>query len=492
MSLVSRDPPGFKLLLAMGGRVPVEHYDLSSAAAAAAAANSYIGTSLHDPSSGDDVADHAADDVTDDNDDRSSTVDCMREPYQSSLPLHNMGVEDERSSLENGSSCGPYSNLTIDDVSPIETARARFMDIVVNYFIDPHVIEMSDYDTDYMMQQSSQESKRKSKEIRYEGDANYALPLMYIANLYETLVNEVNTRLSSMSGIQEKTIGVALEAAGGLYRKLAKKFPRKGTCIFKRRELATSFETRSKFPELVIQEEKRVRFVVVNGLAIVEKPTKIGIDDAEWYEYSECFKLIYSAAHPVISIVNVVPNILYALSMATIALDHLLHNISNRFKRLTGRNDVAVFARDYKFYAPRHKYRRGVSNSNSNLPCLPAFHSPENSSSMATSHGYRANEAQFHPIHQGHNNSINHSSHSTHYMLGQQCIPQPQLPEMIHNQQPSSTLNHIASLQSLGHVGGRLHVLPTSPAKFCDECGVPYLRETSKFCSECGTKRLGT
>ncbi|XP_042005167.1 uncharacterized protein At2g02148-like isoform X3 [Salvia splendens] len=368
----------------------------------------------------------------------------MREPYQSSLPLHNMGVEDERSSLENGSSCGPYSNLTIDDVSPIETARARFMDIVVNYFIDPHVIEMSDYDTDYMMQQSSQESKRKSKEIRYEGDANYALPLMYIANLYETLVNEVNTRLSSMSGIQEKTIGVALEAAGGLYRKLAKKFPRKGTCIFKRRELATSFETRSKFPELVIQEEKRVRFVVVNGLAIVEKPTKIGIDDAEW------------------------------------------------FKRLTGRNDVAVFARDYKFYAPRHKYRRGVSNSNSNLPCLPAFHSPENSSSMATSHGYRANEAQFHPIHQGHNNSINHSSHSTHYMLGQQCIPQPQLPEMIHNQQPSSTLNHIASLQSLGHVGGRLHVLPTSPAKFCDECGVPYLRETSKFCSECGTKRLGT
>ncbi|XP_047974830.1 uncharacterized protein At2g02148 isoform X1 [Salvia hispanica] len=425
----------------MGSRLPVEHYDLSSAAAA----NSYIGTSLHDPNSGDEAA---ADHVTDDNDDRSSAVasDCMREPYQSSLPLHSMGVEDERSSLENnGSSCAPYSNLTIDDVSPIETARARFMDVIVNHFIDPHVIEMSDYDTDYMVQQSSQESKRKSKEIRYEGDARYALPLMYIANLYETLVNEVNTRLSSMSGIREKTIGVALEAAGGLYRKLAKKFPRKGTCIFKRRELATSFETRSKFPELVIQEEKRVRFVVVNGLAIVEKPTKVGIDDAEW------------------------------------------------FKRLTGRNEVAVFARDYKFYAPRHKYRRAVSNSNSNMPCLPAFPSPENSSSMATSQGYRAaNEAQFHPMHEGHNNSINHSSHSTHYMLSQQCIPPPQLPEMVHNQQPSSALNHIASLQSLGHVGGRLHVMPTSPAKFCDECGVPYLRETSKFCSECGTKRLGT
>ncbi|KAG6396806.1 hypothetical protein SASPL_142963 [Salvia splendens] len=371
----------------------------------------------------------------------------MRDTYQSSLPLHSMGVEDERSSLENnGSSCAPYSNLTIDDVSPIETARARFMDVVVNHFIDPHVIEMSDYDTDYMVQQPSQESKRKSKEIRYEGDARYALPLMYIANLYETLVNEVNTRLSSLSGIREKTIGVALEAAGGLYRKLAKKFPIKGTCIFKRRELATSFETRSKFPELVIQEEKRVRFVVVNGLAIVEKPTKVGIDDAEW------------------------------------------------FKRLTGRNEVAVFARDYKFYAPRPI---GVLCQILTSICLVCLHSLVLKIllqwRLLKAIEQQTNcHAQFHPMHEGHNNSINHSSHSTHYMLSQQCIPPPQLPEMVHNQQPSLALNHIASLQSLGHVGGRLHVMPTSPAKFCDECGVPYLRETSKFCSECGTKRLGT
>lgn len=55
-----------------------------------------------------------------------------------------------------------------------------------------------------------------------------------------------------------------------------------GTCVFKRRELATSFETRSRFPELVIQEEKRVRFVVVNGLSIIEKPTSMHIEDAEW------------------------------------------------------------------------------------------------------------------------------------------------------------------------------------------------------------------
>lgn len=55
-----------------------------------------------------------------------------------------------------------------------------------------------------------------------------------------------------------------------------------GPCTFKRRELATSLETRNRFPELVIQEEKRVRFVVVNGLVIVEKPNSITIDDAEW------------------------------------------------------------------------------------------------------------------------------------------------------------------------------------------------------------------
>lgn len=41
-------------------------------------------------------------------------------------------------------------------------------------------------------------------------------------------------------------------------------------------------ETRSRFPELVIQDEKRVRFVVVNGLAIIESPTDVGIGDAEW------------------------------------------------------------------------------------------------------------------------------------------------------------------------------------------------------------------
>lgn len=58
-------------------------------------------------------------------------------------------------------------------------------------------------------------------------------------------------------------------------------FSSPGPCSFKRRELATSVETRTRFPELV-QEEKRVRFVVVNGLVIVEKPISMPVEDAEW------------------------------------------------------------------------------------------------------------------------------------------------------------------------------------------------------------------
>lgn len=278
----------------MGTRVPVvEHYNLR-------AANSYIGGSLHDLNANDIAAGAGGvgndvdrggggDDVTDDsldNDEDSAAVvsDCMHESYRNSLPLHSVGVEEDRTSLEaGGSSRGPYNILTTEDVSPIETARARFLDIIVDHFIDPHLVEMSDTEADYSAQSVQDKlNKRRSREIRYEGDARFVLPLMYIANMYETLVNEVNIRLSSLNGMREKTIGVALEAAGGLYRKLAKKFPRKGPCIFKRRELATSFETRSRFPELVIQEEKRVRFVVVNGLAIVDKPANMHMDDAEW------------------------------------------------------------------------------------------------------------------------------------------------------------------------------------------------------------------
>ncbi|KAK9274469.1 hypothetical protein L1049_021717 [Liquidambar formosana] len=455
----------------MGTRVPVQHYNLRSA-------NSFIGTSLHDlntvdarPGDIDGMGDVDRDVVTEDsldNDDEANAVDCMHESYRNSLPLHSVGVDEERSGLENGgSSRGPYDILTIEDISPIETTRARFLQIIVDHFISDHVIEMADSEADYTAQSGQDKlSKRKSREIHYEGDPRFVLPLMYVANMYETLVSEVNVRLASLNGIREKTIGVALEAAGGLYRRLAKKFPRKGTCTFKRRELATSLETRTKFPELVIQEEKRVRFVVVNGLDIIERPNNMPIDDAEW------------------------------------------------FKRLTGRSEVAISAQDYKFYSPRHKYRRVASNSVSNITGLPTFSGTDNSSVMATAQGFRSvsepqnqqqtpskhhmqpmpHQPQFHTLHQNHHQPIHPSQHPAHFSHSHQCGPPSHLPDIAHAHQSPTISQHMVCLQPLtgGHVGGRLHVMPSSPAKFCDECGAPYLRETSKFCSECGVKRLGT
>lgn len=455
----------------MGSRVPVQHYNLRSA-------NSFIGSSLHDlntvdarPGEIDGISDVDRDGVTEDsldNDDESNSVDCLHESYRNSLPLHGVGVDEDRSGLENnGSSRSPYDILTIDDILPIETARARFLQIVVDHFISEHVIEVVDSsEADYDNQPGQDKlNKRKPRDVQYEGDPRFLLPLMYVANLYETLVHNVNMRLASLDGIREKTIGVALEAAGGLYRRLAKKFPRKGPCTFKRRELATSLETRTRFPELVIQEEKRVRFVVVNGLVIVEKPNTMTIEDAEW------------------------------------------------FKRLTGRLEVAITARDYKFYSPRHKYRRVPSHSVSSIPGLPAFSGTDNSSPLGTASGFRPvnepqnqqqpqpkhhmqqlpHQPQYHPLQQTHHQSIHQNQQTTHFPSTHQCGHSSHLQEIPHHQSPTMS-QHMACLQPLtgGHVGGRLHVMPTTLAKYCDECGALYLRETSKFCSECGVKRLGT
>ncbi|KAK6242399.1 hypothetical protein QUC31_013916 [Theobroma cacao] len=468
----------------MGSRIPVQHYN-----------NSFIATSLHDlntvdsrPSDIDAVDAADALDHHDHDHHDSAAVECMHESYRNSLPIHGVGAEEEdRSSLDNSdSSRGAFNILTIEDVSPMESARARFLQIIVDHFINDHVIEVVDNESsaDYNTQSGQDKlNKRKTRDIQYEGDPRFALPLMYVANLYETLVNDVNMRIASLNGIRDKTIGVALEAAGGLYRRLAKKFPKKGSCIYKRRELATSLETRTRFPELVIQEEKRVRFVVVNGLDIVERPNNVPIEDAEW------------------------------------------------FKRLTGRNEVAISAQDYKFYSPRHKYRRVPSNTVSNISALPTFSGTDSSSPMSTPQGFHtvnesicskfnlisdfanlllllenqqqtpskhhipplSHQPQFHPIHQNHHQPVHQNQHTAHFPQNHQCGPPSHLPEISHAH-PSSTMSqHIACLQPLagGHVGARLHVMPTSPAKFCDECGAPYLRETSKFCSECGIKRLG-
>eukprot|EP00257_Ricinus_communis_P004998 XP_002518802.2 putative pentatricopeptide repeat-containing protein At2g02150 [Ricinus communis] len=447
----------------MGSRVPVQDYNLRSA-------NSFIGTSLHDLNNTVDSISH--DPHHHRHHSNASPVDCMHESYRNSLPLDAVGVDDEeeeaaeedRSTLDNtaSSSSTPFDLLlTVEDVSPIESARSRFLQLIVDHFIIDHVIQVPDNEADYLSHsaQDNKLNKRKSGDVQYEGDPTYALPLMYVANMYESLVNDVNVRLASLNGIRDKTIGLALEAAGGLYRRIAKKFPKKGSCVFKRRELATSLETRTRFPELVIQEVKRVRFVVVNGLDVVEKPNNMSIEDAEW------------------------------------------------FKRLTGRNEVAVSSRDYKFYSPRHKYRRVASNV-PGLPTLPATDSPP---SMASAQGFRSpqteqqppakhhvdsmsHQPQFHPIHQNHH-QVHQSQHSTQFSQNHQCGTTSHLPEIAHANQSPNISQHMAYLQlqplTGGHVGGRLHLMPASPAKFCDECGAPYLRETSKFCSECGTKRLG-
>ncbi|XP_044488217.1 uncharacterized protein At2g02148 isoform X1 [Mangifera indica] len=433
----------------MGSRVPVQHYNLTSA-------NSFIGTSLHDlntvdsrPSDIDTIADVDPRQVSLHNHQDSNSVDCIHDSYRNPLPLHGVGVEEDRSNLENtGPSSGAYDILTIEDVSPIEQARARLLQIIVDHFISDHVIEVADSEADYTSNSGQDKlNKRKTRDVQYEGDPRFALPLMYVANMYESLVNDVNLRLASLNGIRDKTIGVALEAAGGLYRSLAKKFPKKGSCMYKRRELATSLETRTRFPELVIQEEKRVRFVVVNGLDIVEKPNNVPIDDAEW------------------------------------------------FKRLTGRNEVVISAQDYKFYSPRHKYRRVTSNSVSNIPGLPAFPGAENSSAMANAHGFRSSQNQQQTSTKHHMQSLSHQPQFHHQ--GQPAPHYSQnhrhLPEIAHPHESSTISQHMACLQPLtgGHVGEGLNVMPTGPAKFCYECGAPYLRETSKFCSECGVKRLG-
>lgn len=94
--------------------------------------------------------------------------------------------------------------------------------------------------------------------------------------------------------------------------------------------MASALEARTKFPELVTREEKRVRFVVVHGLEIVEQPN-MPIEDAEW------------------------------------------------FKRLTGRHEAAISERDYKFYSARHKYRRTPQNTLSTVTGMPAYPNADNS-----------------------------------------------------------------------------------------------------------------
>ena len=123
-----------------------------------------------------------------------------------------------------------YFWTKLADVIPIEAARSRFLDLLLSNFITPHVISCTEI-PEHMYNSPNgkdKQKKRKARDVQFEGDPKYVLPLAYVANLYETLISEINVRIASLDNVHEKTMGVALEAAGGLYRRLVKIYPKSG------------------------------------------------------------------------------------------------------------------------------------------------------------------------------------------------------------------------------------------------------------------------
>ncbi|CAI5939803.1 unnamed protein product [Closterium sp. NIES-64] len=241
------------------------------------------------------------------------------------------------------------------DLLPIEAARVRFLHLIIDHFVTYHIVPISEESQLAASHSPGERRKRRAREMEdgqppveqqvirpsYEGDPRHLLPLIFLANAYETLVGEVNGRMAEMDVLRGKTMGLALEAAGGLYRRMVEKFPKSGgyqgsqgddistrsqwalppagagverrgaVTIFRRREMASALEARARFPQLVLgRDDKRVRFIVVHGLELVERPSTMSPDDAEW------------------------------------------------FKRITGRHEVAIYPRDFKYFTPRPKPRR--------------------------------------------------------------------------------------------------------------------------------------
>ncbi|CAI5937727.1 unnamed protein product [Closterium sp. NIES-64] len=212
------------------------------------------------------------------------------------------------------------------DLLPIEAARVRFLHLIIDHFVTYHIVPISEESQLAASHSPGERRKRRAREMEdgqppveqqvirpsYEGDPRHLLPLIFLANAYETLVGEVNGRMAEMDVLRGKTMGLALEAAGGLYRRMVEKFPKSGAVtIFRRREMASALEARARFPQLVLgRDDKRVRFIVVHGLELVERPSTMSPDDAEW------------------------------------------------FKRITGRHEVAIYPRDFKYFTPRPKPRR--------------------------------------------------------------------------------------------------------------------------------------
>ncbi|BBM98855.1 hypothetical protein MPTK1_1g16740 [Marchantia polymorpha subsp. ruderalis] len=478
----------------MAGRLGPPHYNLNSG-------NPLVGNTLHDLNTVDSrngdlegITDTDRDPATGDSLDHeedSNSGGCVPQSYGNSIALQSVsGPETDHSMPLEGDEPprSPYGVLTLNDVIPIETARARFLQIIIDHFITHHIVPTpeSPTETNYNSPNSKEKLKKRirTRDGQYEGDPRYLLPLTFVANLYETLIHEVNQRLGTVEGSHEKTMGVALEAAGGLYRRLVKRYPKSGgPMTFKRREMASALEARTKFPQLVTGDEKRVRFVVVHGLELVERPT-LPPEDSEW------------------------------------------------FKRLTGRHEAAITPRDYNFFSPRVKHRRTPQHSLSvgSLPAfpepstslppplpirqqvIPQFSSGDSGSMGARSPPLQAQQQQqqqaplpHQQTHQSHQHP--HQVHCPVHILGQSHTSQSQntpthgahtthaslTPHTAHSQHNPHTPPHVQS--PVMHTGGvpvMLSMPPNTPAKYCDECGAQYLRETSKYCSECGAKRLGT
>ncbi|KAJ7552587.1 hypothetical protein O6H91_06G061000 [Diphasiastrum complanatum] len=440
----------------MAGRLPLGiHYNLN-------AGSSLVGNALHDLNTVDSrngdiegITDTERDPTTGDsldNEEDSTSGDCGPQTFGSSL--HEIAdVETDPSiSLENEENPGcPYGVLSYKDVMPIETARVRFLQLIVEHFVQAHLITVQSDSSDANYVSSSnkeKENKRKKSEVQFEGDARFLLPLTYIANLYETLVHEVDARLASVEGIHEKTIGVALEASGGLYRRLMQKYPKSGgPMIFKRREMASALEARSKFPQLVIGDQKRIRFVVIHGLELKEHP-RLSHEDAEW------------------------------------------------FKRLTGRHEALISERDYKFHCARAKHRRAPQHGLSSLPVLQPYANAEPLHSVTdTAHHlqYQNAELASEPMHSPHQHQAQQTSRIPHAPHPQHASHTSHLAHVTSHSPRAAHTPHIArEMQSPGlHTGlGMLVVTPPSPAKYCDACGAQFIRQNAKYCYACGTKRL--
>ncbi|PIA33581.1 hypothetical protein AQUCO_04100188v1 [Aquilegia coerulea] len=122
--------------------------------------------------------------------------------------------------------------------------------------------------------------------------------------------------------------------------------------------------------------------------------------------------------------------------------------MNSRFKRLTGRHEMAVSARDYKFYSPRHKYRRVGSQSLSNIHEL----SPLNQQQSASKHHIQPiqHQPQFHSLRQSHQQPLHQSHHVAHFSHSHQFVPSPQLPDIPQSMQ---------ALLAVSCMGGKMQVL---------------------------------